>query len=226
MPFAHVGTNAGGLRQSQFTTMTLGNLSEEAAKSFVGDVLLPGISSKPGRTGFNLEPSMWPQLYAVCGGNFGALRTTAKKAAALYGAGRSLEDAWTTAFREKRVKAKFSVNLGFNPANLPPRAGEKPAWTWRQWWAALEELTQAPHHVVPEESMVAVLGDGDEQAGRAALESLVRFNLLSLRRQSQIAFDLPPEVYGDDGEVTVVTAPNQANLAYILTGKWKEGRQL
>ncbi len=29
----------------------------------------------------------------------------------------------------------------------------------------------------------------------------MRFNLLSLRRESPIAFDLPPEVYGDDGLV-------------------------
>ncbi len=75
------------------------------------------------------------------------------------------------AFQEKLAEGKFSVDLGFKPANLPPRAGEKPAWTRRQWRAALQELTQAPHHVVPEKRMVAALGDGDEEAGRGALPS-------------------------------------------------------
>ncbi len=69
------------------------------------------------------------------------------------------------------MKAMSSMDRGFNPTNLPSQSGQKPAWTRGQWGAALEELIQAPYHVVPEERMWTVLGDKDEEAGRGALPS-------------------------------------------------------
>ncbi|KXZ41227.1 hypothetical protein GPECTOR_632g736 [Gonium pectorale] len=111
------------------------------------------------------------------------------------------------------------MKLGFNPKNLATRSGLKAAWTQKQWFAVLEELNSHPYHAVPVERMAALLDDNGN--GQGVLESLVRFNLVSLRRQSPLAFDLPPEVFTESGLETVVVAPNAAAQEYILRGSCK-----
>ncbi|KXZ48259.1 hypothetical protein GPECTOR_29g38 [Gonium pectorale] len=169
--------------------------------------------------GLTLPSKVWPKLYALCGGNFGALRWTVARAAASYQDASGVEAAWAAAFEEKCDQAVMRMTLGFDPMNLAACSGLKAAWTQQQWFAVLEELRSHPYHAVPVERMAALLdGNGN---GQGVLESLVRFNLLSLRRRSPLVFDLPPEVFTKSSRKTVVVAPNAAAQEYILRGSWK-----
>ncbi|KXZ51370.1 hypothetical protein GPECTOR_13g859 [Gonium pectorale] len=210
----------GGLHGGRLQVLMLGNLPEEDAKTFVYDNLLQEFSDN---LDFGLPDGVWPELHAVCGGNFSNLQRTVAQAAAAFASGFGLEAAWARALSKRRGEAVAIVQRGFAPNIIPARGGQTPAWTPQQWFAALEELGSHPGHAVPMERMQAVLGGEDPLGGAAALESLVRFHFLALRELSPLAYDLPDEVYGDDSVgTTVVVAPNAAVLQYIRGGRWKD----
>jgi hypothetical protein len=102
----------------------------------------------------------------------------------------------------------------------------------QQYKAALRCIAQAPHHAVRRSALVEALNlDGSQQgdeAAKAALLSLVQYNLLALRPFSPQPWstDLPEEVYGPSKKrEAVVTMPGPAHLRHVLLleEEWAEG---
>ena len=93
-----------------------------------------------------------------------------------------------------------------DPSTLAWR-GTPPAWTTEQYKAALRLIAQAEvsHGEREAKRCYAVRRDELEAAlgkdGKKALKSMVEYNLLTVRSQSFLARDLPPQVYYKDGLV-------------------------
>ena len=66
------------------------------------------------------------------------------------------------------------------------------------------------------------LGKGDQERGKLILLSMVEYNLLALRPDSELARDLPEEVYGgDEDEVVTFISPAHAGSAKKELLIWK-----
>ena len=61
----------------------------------------------------------------------------------------------------------------------------------------------APHYVVLQSQVEKELDKGSKIGGELILRSMVKYNLLALRCPSDLARDLPLEVYGDIGKPVV-----------------------
>ncbi|PNH05395.1 hypothetical protein TSOC_008350, partial [Tetrabaena socialis] len=220
--------------------MTLGNLTESDARTYVCGSpepssgaaaaaeagaarwlgLLPALDPLPG---FTLPEHVWPMLYNVCGGNLGALRCVASAAVVAYTVrAGATDECWDEALLAERARAAAVVDRGFRPNTLPARGGHRAAWEPRQWVATLQAIAGADRHAVPVPELRALLGAGNIEAGAAALESLLRFNMVGYRQRSVLASDLPPEVYGRAGTTPVITARDAAVLECILGNQWAE----
>ena len=106
---------------------------------------------------------------------------------------------------------------GKRPAALPLR-GSAPAWSRQQYEQVLSRIAAAPHHAVAFETLEEALGSD----GGAALLSMVEYNFLAVRPPSDLARDLPDEVYqveGGKGGKTrrdVVTMPSPPDAACVV----------
>jgi hypothetical protein len=90
-----------------------------------------------------------------------------------------------------------------------PTRSALPAWTPAQYKTVLREIARADHHAV----LAAQLR---VKVGEAVLLSMVEYNLVALRPRSELARDLPLEVFGPKPGAAVVRMPSPVELHYVL----------
>jgi hypothetical protein len=200
------------MTEDKFEVEVLGDLSEEEAEKFMyGDGVAGGWrgivnSSFSTKEELVEAKDQWPEIYHRCGGNIGLLQQCVKAA-------RNLKGNWASALQKVVAGPLSAVERGFKPEVYIVKGGEAPLWTDVQWRMVLERITTAPHHAVLASEIEIELGRGSEKKGSEILLSMVKYNLLALRPPSDLARDLPQEVYENDGvNETVVTLPLPAHL--------------
>lgn len=117
-------------------------------------------------------------------------------------------------------QARAAVDSGFDPDYLKEqKRTNPPGWTEAQYEVALQEIATGQtvngvrYHAVPEKALVAKLRQLG--SGRRALNSMIEYNLLTLRPPSQLAQDIDVAVYGEQRR-RVVTMPTPAYLYCVL----------
>jgi len=196
------------LAKGNFEIEVLGDLTEEEAREFIlgdgGKGAWSGIVNNPS-AGKPVPPGAekyWPEIYERCGGNIGMLKQCLRAA--------RKKGKWESALKVVVANARKLNKQAFNPDAVLKR-DELPEWSEDQWETVLERITTAPHHAVLWDELAKELGNGVISKGEKILLSLVKYNLLALRPYSDIARDLPEEVYGDDEE-EVVTLPSPGDV--------------
>ena len=192
-----------GLAEDKFERRVFGDLPEKEARDFVfgdADKTWPGLVSNPQNESLPVpacSEDQWRQIYEHCGGNIWLLRQCVKNARG--------EEKWDGALESAVAGALSAVNDAAIPGGLPMR-DIAPRWNGAQWKKVLELITTAPHHAVLQSKLEKELGKDSIFSGKLILLSMVNYNLLALRRPSDLARDLPQEVYGNSKK-TVVSLP-------------------
>ena len=191
------------MAQDKFERKVLGELPEKEARDFVfGDAerTWPGIVNNPECESLPVpacSEDQWREIYEHCGGNIWLLRQCVKNARG--------EESWDGALKSAVDGAVSAVRDAARPAGLPLR-DIAPRWTGAQWKKVLELITTAPHHAVLQSKLEKELDNESKNSGYLVLRSMVKYNLLAFRYPSDLARDLPQEVYGNSGK-SVVTLP-------------------
>jgi hypothetical protein len=191
------------LNEDKFKTKVLGELPEQEARDFVfGDAegTWPGLVNNPDYESLPVpacSEEQWREVYEHCGGNIWLLHQCVTDA-------RGKEN-WDVALESAVAGALSAVDDAAIPAGLPMR-DVAPRWNGAQWKRVLELITTAPHHAVLQSTLEKELGKDSKISGELILLSMVKYNLLALRYPSNLARDLPREVYGNSMK-TVVTLP-------------------
>lgn len=184
-----------GISEDKLEVEVVGDLTEEEAHKFVyGDGVAGGW---PG-----IIREQWPAIYERCGGNIGLLQQCV--------AGATRWGNWDAGLNAVVTGPLEAVSRGFKPKVYIVKGGEAPLWTKDQWKIVLERITRAPHHAVLASEIEEELGKGCDRGGDEILLSMVKYNLLALRPPSDLARDLPREVYGRN-RAAVVTLPLPAH---------------
>ena len=193
------------MSEDKFEKEVLGELPEQEARDFVfGDAegTWPGLVNNPDYESLpvpSCSEEQWREIYEHCGGNIWLLRQCVKNA-------RGKEN-WDGALKRAVAGALSAVGNAAKPGRLPKR-DVAPPWNGAQWKKVLELITTAPHHAVLQSTLEKELGKDSKISGELILLSMVKYNLLALRYPSDLARDLPQEVYDNDGaEEPVVTLP-------------------
>lgn len=199
-----VGWLAGnGLTEDKFKRKVLGELPEKEARDFVfGDAegTWPGLVNNPDYESLPVpacSDDQWREIYEHCGGNIWLLRQCVTDA-------RGKEN-WGGALKTAVAGALSAVDNAAKPGRLPKR-DVAPLWNGAQWKKVLELITTSPHHAVLQSTLEKELGKDSKISGELILRSMGKYNLLALRYPSDLARDLPQEVYGNSMK-TVVTLP-------------------
>ena len=199
---------AEGLAKGNYVVKVVGDLTEEEAREFFfGDggkgtwkgIINYSSSPKPVPPG---AEEYWPAIYERCGGNVGMLKRCVIEARAT--------ERWQSALNIVVANSLSTIRQGLDPEIIPKR-DELPHWTEDQWETVLERITTAPHHAVLRKELAKALGEGDGKKGNKIILSMVKCNLLALRPFSELARDLPKEVYGG-GMNEVVTLPSPGDV--------------
>lgn len=189
----------------------IGDLTKVEAKAFVlcGDAVVDGaadlsdsVKKWPGLIKMNLAEEipdgaegLWDKIYKRCGGNIGLLQECVIEA--------GVKADWNKALRTITRGPRGAVMSGFSPTSVP-ELGEAPLWTKPQWKRTLQCITKANHHAILrsklEGELDALKDDGIVANGKLILLSMVGYNLLVLRPDSDLARDLPLEVFDDEEE--------------------------
>ncbi|KAG7667011.1 putative ATP-binding protein [Nannochloris sp. 'desiccata'] len=216
-----------GLTNDKFKVEVLGDLTEQEAREFVygtamgatiaaavadpGHATVPategtwrGIVNDPSKQG-KVPPGaqeQWPAIYERCGGNIGLLKQCMAAA--------RVKRNWKGALRGLTTGPYLTIKNAFTPIALTKR-DVGPLWTGQQWELVLQEIVKAPHHAVLQEDLKKKLEEtvpgAESGRGNNILMSMIKYNLLALRPPSDLARDLPQEVYGDDQLNMAVTLP-------------------
>jgi hypothetical protein len=204
------------MTNDKFKVEVLGDLTEQEAREFVygGAIYDPAAAATEGTwPGIINDPSklnevprgaeeQWQAIFERCGGNIGLLIQCVAAA--------RVEGNWKGALRSLTAGPHLTIEKAFKPMALTKR-DVAPLWTRKQWELVLQEIVKAPHHAVLQEDLEKKLEEtvsGPESAeGENILMSMVKYNLLALRPPSELARDLPPEVYGVDELDIAVTLP-------------------
>ena len=200
------------MTNDKFKVEVLGDLTEQEAREFVyGNTVYDPAAAAPVETwpGIVNDPSslievprgaeeQWQAIYERCGGNIGLLIQCVAAA--------KEEGNCKSALRGVATGPDLTIENAFELMALTER-DVAPLWTEKQWELVLQEIVKAPHHAVVRNELVTTLEElvPGARSGKAVLLSMVEYNLLALRPPSELARDLPPDVYGDDELDMVVT---------------------
>ena len=207
-----------GLHTKQYSTEEIGDLATiDEAKQFVESLMLcdRAPSSFFDTTDDGEQIDMWPRVYEICGGNIGLLERCAEYANDI--------GSWEKGLKWVSKDLEGAVKRGLWPKGFSKTGGSRspPAWTKEDYKTVLREIALAKKH------KHAVSFDKLRVApGEDALLSMVEWNLLSVRRKSEWAKDLPETVFTDLDDDKVVMMPSPAELYFVLkmhkTGKLEE----
>ena len=209
---------AEGLHAKQYVTQEIGDLATiDEAKQFVESRMLctkaPPSFFDTTENGEQID--MWPRVYEICGGNIGLLERCAEYANDI--------GSWEKGLKWVSKDLEGAVKRGLWPKGFSKTGGSRspPAWTKEDYKTVLREIALAKKH------KHAVSFDKLRVApGEDALLSMVEWNLLSVRRKSEWAKDLPETVFTDLDDDKVVMMPSPAELYFVLkmhkTGKLDE----
>ena len=147
--------------ESYFEAVQLDNFCEADARQFyvsISEKAHPCILSAAS------DDALWKQVYAVCGGNAGALNSFAARLSRLGSA--------DVAVSRFSINARAVVLMGLSP---PPYAG----WTEHDYAVVARALLIAPNHQVSGRELAALLPAGDCEA-EAVLSALLAANLVGM----------------------------------------------
>ncbi|PNH04096.1 hypothetical protein TSOC_009765 [Tetrabaena socialis] len=166
----------------------IGDFSYEEGRAFLEDRLK---STQQPSADKDLTDASWEQIYAVCGGNAGALISCAEK----------YDGAWGPALDLVSKDAGSALHCA-----LEPMDGD--GWTAAQLAAAVRALCASEYKAVERSKLARQLGDG----GSKAVLSLLKANILGLRRYSAWADDLKAEAWGGKLDSELITAASATFL--------------
>ena len=206
------------MTNDKFKVEVLGDLTEQEARCFLYGNTVGSSADALGEAapegtwhGIVNDPSepnqvppgaeeQWPAIYERFGGNIGLLIQCVAAARE--------EKSWEGAFKSVAAGPYSTIDNALRPHRLPKRDGS-PLWTGEQWALVLQRIVTSPHHAILREDLEKNLKESElgSTSGEKILLSMVKYNLLALRPPSDLARDLPKEVYGDDELNMVVTLP-------------------
>jgi hypothetical protein len=179
----------------------------DEAKQFVESLMLckRAPSSFFDTTENGEQIDMWPRVYEICGGNIGLLERCAKHSKRLKSWEAGLD--WVSRDLEGAVKR------GLGPEDFPTIGSSRSlaAWTEEDYKTVLREIALAKDrkHAVSFEKL-------RKAVGKKAVRSMVEWNLLSVRRKSRWAKDLPATLFADLDDDKLLTMPSPAELYFVL----------
>ena len=226
--------SAEGLTEKQIKVEVIGDLTEEEAKTFVlGDAGVKTDTGAETETSArkwpglvhmgpikdmlpDLPEDLWEKIYARCGGNIGLLEECVIEAA--------IESDWEKALTLIVGGPRSAVDKGFEPSVISVR-DQPPLWTKDQWKKVLQCILEAKYHAVAVSDLVAALAPNKNEpdgafSGKKVLLSMVKYNLLALRPASDLARDLPLEVYGKGKSVVTLVSPAHLWAAKDSRAEW------
>lgn len=190
-----------GLDNEPFAVDVIGDLaSETEAKDFVQHLIDLGRGPQSlVETGVNGQPAdMWPKVYEVCGRNIGLLVRCAGEA--------QKQKSWEMGLDSIIDRHKVVVEKGLYPEDhMASSSRSPPAWRDDQGKFAYRQISRAKNHAVSRNALQAMVG-------RAALRSMVEWNLLALRTKSSLAKDLQADAFAEKSDTVLVTMPSPAML--------------
>jgi len=166
------------------STFVIGDLPEGEARAF-----LNGRLTQYGQ----VSDEDWAQVYQVCGGNAGALI----KASNFY----SMKQDWAAALRGVTGDVWEALKAGSAPS---ADAG----YTSKQFSTAVQALVESPFR----SGAVDAQELGSKLGGAAALNAMVKADLVAIRPFSDWAQDIEPEAFGPKMRSSVVTAATPVHL--------------
>jgi hypothetical protein len=199
---------AEGVQTENFIAHVIGDLATiDEAKQFVKSRMDCGNapSSFFDQTDDGKQIDMWSRVYEVCGGNIGLLERCASHSKRL----RS----WQKGLEEVSKGPKDAVKRGLGPRAFSRTGGSRspPAWTREDYKTVLREIVLAKEH------KHAVSFDKlQDLVGEDALVSMVEWNLVSVRRKSSWAKDVPEMVFTELDDEKLVTMPSPPRLYFVL----------
>ena len=198
---------AEGVQTENFIAHVIGDLATiDEAKQFVKSRMDCGNapSSFFDQTDDGKEIDMWPRVYEVCGGNIGLLERCSTHAKRLW--------IWQAGLEEVSRAPEDAVKRGLWPEEFSTGGSRSPAaWTEEDYKTVLRQIALAKEykHAVSFDKLQDLVGED-------ALSSMVEWNLVSVRRQSRWAKDVPATVFTDLYDTTLVTMPSPARLYFVL----------
>ena len=152
-----------------------------------------------------LKIDMWPRVYEICGGNIGLLERCATHSKRL--------KSWEKGLKEVSRDLEDAVQRGLSPRAFSRTGGSRSpsAWTKEDYKTVLREIALAKEqkHAVSFKKL-------RDKVGEDALLSMVEWNLVSLRRKSEWAKDLPETLFADLNDTKLVMMPSPAELYFVL----------
>ncbi|KAG7670933.1 hypothetical protein KSW81_004363 [Nannochloris sp. 'desiccata'] len=171
----------------------------------------------------------WKKVWSVCGGNIHLLKVCVGYAEEC--------NSWEQGVAKILSRPQKAVTKALKRPELirPPVGSDGPRiWEAKHYRAVLRLIAANPYHAVRQEDAEAALQDvgGIPKSVTAAkvLESMVEFNVVSLRSYSEMAEDIPREAFfkeewGVEEQDNVVTMPSPAHLAAVLLLETKFQKQ-
>ena len=199
---------AEGIHTKNYVSREIGDLATvDEAKQFVKSRMDCGNapSSFFDQTDDGKEIDMWPRVYEVCGGNIGLLERCAGHANDL--------GSWEAGLEWISTDLQGAVKRGLSPRAFSRTGGSRspPAWRKENYKTVLREIALANEH------KHAVSFDKlQDLVGEDALVSMVQWNLVSVRRKSSWAKDVPEMVFTELDDEKLVTMPSPAELYFVL----------
>ncbi|PNH08579.1 hypothetical protein TSOC_004833 [Tetrabaena socialis] len=166
----------------------IGDFSYEEGRAFLEDRLK--YTQQP-FADKDLTDASWEQIYAVCGGNAGALISCAEKYHGVWGP----------------VLDRISKDAG-NTLRCALAPMKSDGWTTAQLAAVVRALCASEHGAVERLALARQLGDG----GYEAVLGLLKANILGLRRYSAWADDFKAEAWGSTPRAELITAASATFL--------------
>ncbi|KAG7674731.1 hypothetical protein KSW81_006157 [Nannochloris sp. 'desiccata'] len=194
-----------GLHTKQYVTQEIGDLATiDEAKQFVESLMLckTAPSSFFDTTENGEQIDMWPRVYEICGGNIGLLERCGEYANDI--------GSWEAGLEEVSTDLEDSVQRGLGPEDFPTSGSRSLAsWTEEDYKTVLREIVLAKIHAVSFKKL-------RKMVGRKAVRSMVEWNLVTMRRKSKWAKDLPETLFIELNDTKLVTMPSPAELYFIL----------
>jgi hypothetical protein len=198
---------AEGLHTNQYAIEEIGDLATiDEAKLFVESLMLwnKAPSSFFDTTQDGEQIDMWPRVYEMCGGNIGLLERCATHSKRL--------KSWEKGLKEVSADVEDAVEGGLWPEDFPTSGSRSPAaWTEEDYKIVLREIA-----VAKEQKHAVSLKKLRKKVGKKAVQSMVEWNLVSVRTKSTWAKDLPETVFTDLKDTKLVTMPSPAHLYFVL----------
>jgi hypothetical protein len=185
----------------------------DKAKQFVESLMLcnKAPSSFFDTTEDGEKIDMWPRVYEICGGNIGLLERCAEHA--------NDNGSWEKGLKEVSADLEDAVEGGLSPGGFSRTGGSRSpaAWTEEDYKTVLRKIA-----IAKEQKHAVSFKKLRDKVGVEALLSMVEWNLVSLRRKSTWAKDLPETVFIDLKDTKLVTMPSPAELYFVLK-MYKDG---